>query len=105
MKKMCPMPKATKPNTVYKYSFLRIIYLRSRNTSPNNPKNNPIKTKIPKVLFGLCDVNHATSAVMINIKDVKPLKTTAITRFSFTRKIRNAIKNMTPIEIGINIIY
>ena len=74
----------------------------SKKTSPNRPKHKPIIMNIPKILDGLFDVNKATMAVIINIKDTKPLKITAVTLFSLTRKNKKTASKITPTIRGIN---
>ena len=99
---MWPIPKAANPNEVQIGSLLVSMYLISRKISPKSPKKRPKMTKIPKVEYGFFDVNHATNAVAMNIIDVRPLKITAVTLFSFTLKKRKTASKTAPIISWIN---
>ena len=99
---MWPIPKATNPNEVQIGSLLVSMYLISRKISPKSPKKRPKMTKIPKVEYGFFDVNHATNAVAMNIIEVRPLKTAAVTLFSFTLKNKKTASKIVPKINGIN---
>ena len=101
MKNICPNPNAKKPKDVHNESRLVSIYLISKKTSPSSPKNKPITTNNPKLVCGLDEVSHATKAVAINIKEVNPLKITAVILFSFTLKNKNRVSKITPMARGI----
>ena len=101
MKEIWPNPKAKKPKIVNKSLYFSLINLISRNTSPNKPKDKATRMNTPNKLLGLLEDNHATRAVVINNKEVKPFNTTAIFLFSNTLKIRKAIKETIPKERGI----